>query len=200
MSGRQMRKPAVRAFASEVGEATYQYKEDEEEERSPKLALLPTGVEANRVFFCGTLTEAEDVGSDSEYWHARVADPTDVFHVYAGQYQPEAAQVIRDTEMPEYVSVTAKLDRFELDDGGYNVTLRPENVSVTSQEVRDRWLVETAEATLDRLEKITGYEEDIEDDDSHAIPTSMENALNQYDVDFRTLRMEVRDALDQVGL
>jgi len=184
MAARNSRKVAKRAFATEVEEAEHQHKESDED-RAPNLALLPTGVEANRVFVVGTLTEKEDVGNDNEYWHARVVDPTGTFHVYAGQYQPEAAQVIRETESPAYLALTGKVGRYELDDGSYNVTLAPENVTVTNQTVRDRWLVETAQQTVDRIEAI-----------EQGPPTeAMEAAVEQYDPDFDYLKADVKDAL-----
>lgn len=184
MSARTSRKVAVRAFATEVEDAEHQYKESDED-RAPNLALLPTGVEANRVFVCGTLTEKEDVGSDNEYWHARVVDPTGTFHVYAGQYQPEAMQKIRETESPEYIALTAKLGRYELDDGGFNVTLAPENLTVTDQTTRNRWLVETAQRTMDRIEAFEAPDP----------PEAVQTARDEYDPDFDYLRADVKDAL-----
>ena len=153
MSVSQSRKVAVRAFATEVADATEQYKESDDE-RAPNLALLPTDVEANRIFAVGVITDAEDVGSDSEYYHAKVADPTGMFHLYSGQYQPQPTSVIREIESPEYVAFTGKVSRYELEDAdeAYNVTIRPEFLTVADSDRRDRWLVETAEATLDRLD------------------------------------------------
>ena len=190
MSGRQSRKVAVRAFATEVEDAEEQYKEDPNDDRSPNLALLPTGVEANRVFVCGTLTEKEDVGNDTEYFHARVVDPTGTFHVYAGQYQPSAAQLIRETETPEYVALTGKVGRYELDDGGFNVTLRPEHMTVTDQSTRNRWLTETAEQTLDRIAAYRDYVASEKAGDS-----PLGKAVNQYDAEMDYLAQDVKDAL-----
>ncbi len=145
------REVARRVFASEFNDSTYAFKESDDE-RAPNYALLPTGDRANRVFVVGTLTETEDVGDDSEYWRGRVVDPTGTFFVYAGQYQPEAASVLRDTEPPEYVSIVGKPRTYETDDGTVNVSLRPESIAVVDDETRDRWVVETAERTLDRIE------------------------------------------------
>lgn len=189
MSGTRSRKPAVRAFATEVEQAEHQYKEDPDDDRSPNLALLPTGREVNRVFIVGTLTEKDDVGSDNEYWHARVVDPTGTYNVYAGQYQPDAAQLIRETETPEYVALTAKVTRFELDDGGHNVTLRPENMTVTEQATRDRWLIETARDTIERIEAF---------EDSEQATEATKAAVEQYDPDMDYVRRDVRDALNTI--
>lgn len=188
MSTQNRRKVAVRAFATEVEDAEHQYKQDESDDRSPNLALLPTGVEANRVFVIGTLTEKDDVGSDNEYWHARVVDPTGTFHVYAGQYQPKAASLIRETETPEYVALTGKVSRYELDDGGFNVTLRPETMTVTNQDTRNRWLLETAEKTIDRIAAFR----DTSSEDTESVQA---RARNEYEPDMSYIEADVKDAL-----
>ncbi len=150
MSGAPTREVARRVFAREFNDASYSFKESEDE-RAPLYLLLPTGERANRVFVVGTLTETEDVGDDSEYWRGRVVDPTGTFFVYAGQYQPDAASVLREAEPPMYVSVVGKPRTYETDDGDVNVSVRPESISVVDATTRDRWVVETAEATLDRI-------------------------------------------------
>ena len=145
------REVARRAFAAEFNDATYTFKESDDE-RAPVYSLLPTGQRANRVFVVGTLTETEDVGDDSEYWRGRIVDPTGTFFAYAGQYQPEATSVLRDVETPAYVAVVGKPRSYETDEGDVNVSLRPESITVVDGETRDRWVVETAERTLDRIE------------------------------------------------
>ncbi|RRJ31189.1 RPA family protein [Halocatena pleomorpha] len=136
-------------FATEFNDATYTFKESSED-RAPVYALLPTGERANRVFVAGTLTETQDVGSESEYWQGRVVDPSGTFFVYAGQYQPEAATVLREAEPPVYVSIVGKPRTYETDDGEMNVSLRPESISITDAGTRDRWVVETALRTVER--------------------------------------------------
>ncbi|MDZ7702332.1 MAG: RPA family protein [Halobacteriales archaeon] len=150
MSTTPTREVARRVFASEFNDASYTFKESDDE-RAPVYLLLPTGAPANRVFVVGTLTETEDVGSDSEYWRGRVVDPTGTFFVYAGQYQPEAAGVLRELEPPAYVALTGKPRTYETDDGSVNVSVRPEAINVVDEATRERWVVETAERTLERI-------------------------------------------------
>ena len=150
MSTTPTREVARRVFASEFNDASHTFKESDDE-RAPVYLLLPTGERANRVFVVGTLTETEDVGDDSEYWRGRVVDPTGTFFVYAGQYQPEAAALLREATPPEYVAVVGKPRTYETDDGTVNVSVRPESVTVVDATVRDRWVVETAERTIDRI-------------------------------------------------
>ena len=152
MSGTPTREVARRVFAGEFNDATHTFKESDEE-RAPVYVLLPTGERANRIFIVATLTETEDVGEDSEYWQGRVVDPNgDPFFVYAGQYQPEAASMLRELEPPAYVAITGKPRTYETDDGNTNVSVRPESITQVDADTRDRWVVETAEQTLDRIE------------------------------------------------
>ncbi|MFB6157943.1 MAG: RPA family protein [Haloferacaceae archaeon] len=144
------REVARRVFAREFNDAGHTFKESDDE-RAPLYLLLPTGERANRVFLVGTLTETEDVGEDSEYWRGRVVDPTGTFFVYAGQYQPDAANALRELEPPAYVSVVGKPRTYETDDGTVNVSVRPESITVVDAATRDRWVVETADRTLDRV-------------------------------------------------
>ena len=153
------REVARRAFAAEFNDASYTFKESDDE-RAPVYSLLPTGERANRVFVAGTLTETEDVGNDSEYWQGQVIDPNgDRFYMYAGQYQPEAASALRETETPAYVAVVGKPRTYETDEGDTNVSLRPESITVVDAATRDRWVVETAERTLERIEAFDGADE-----------------------------------------
>lgn len=194
------REVARRVFASEFNDSTYTFKESDDE-RAPNFALLPTGDRANRVFVVGTLTETEDVGEDSEYWRGRVVDPTGTFFVYAGQYQPEAASTLRETEPPAYVSVVGKPRTYQTDDGSVNVSLRPESIAVVDAATRDRWVVETADRTLDRIEAAEAWEAEQEAPESGSTaPTNeyAQMARDQYDSPVVNYRNDVIQALEQL--
>jgi RPA family protein len=184
MSSAPTREVARRVFAQEFNDAAFTFKESDDE-RAPLYALLPTGERANRVFVAGTLTETEDIGEDSEYWRGRVVDPTGTFFVYAGQYQPDAASALRDAETPQYVAVVGKPRTFETDDGSVNVSLRPESITMVDEGVRDRWVVETAERTLDRIEAFD------EEGNEYA-----ERARAEYGEDVSAYRRAVVEALE----
>jgi RPA family protein len=122
MSGNApMREVAQRVFAEEFNDASHTFRESDDD-RAPVYALLPTGAKANRVFVVGTLTETEDVGSEDEYWQGRIVDPTGTFFTYAGQYQPEAAAMLRETEPPAFVAIVGKPRTYDTDDGETNVS------------------------------------------------------------------------------
>ena len=151
MSSAPTREVARRVFAREFNDAGYTFKESDDE-RAPVYSLLPTGERANRILAVGTLTETEDVGEDSEYWRGRVVDPTGTFFIYAGQYQPDATNVLREVETPNYVAVVGKPRTYETDEGDTNVAVRPESITVVDSETRDRWVTETAQRTIERIE------------------------------------------------
>jgi len=145
------REVAQRVYASELQESTYSFKESDDD-RAPVYTLLPSGEKANRVFVVGTLTEVEDIGNDEEYLRGRVVGPTGTFYVYTGQYQPEATATLRTLEPPAYVAVVGKPRHYETDDGETLISIRPESINVVDTDTRDRWVAETAERTIERIE------------------------------------------------
>jgi RPA family protein len=181
-----MRELAQRAFAAEFNDATYTFRESDDD-RAPVYVLLPTGAKANRVFVVGTLTETDDVGNDNEYWQGRIVGPTGTFFVYAGQYQPEAAGMLRDTEPPAFVALVGKPRTYDTDDGNTNVSLRPEHLTIVDEQTRNRWVTETANRTLDRLTRF--------DDDTTEYATM---AREQYDAPGDQYRQTVTEAVEQL--
>lgn len=184
MSQAPTREVARRVFAREFNDAHFTFKESDDE-RAPLYALLPTGEQINRVFLVGTLTETEDIGDDSEYWRGRVVDPTGTFFVYAGQYQPDAASQLRELETPTYVAVVGKPRTYETEDGSVNVSVRPESITQVDEATRDRWVVETAERTMERIEAFD------EEGNEYA-----ERARTEYGEDRSAYKQAVLDALE----
>jgi RPA family protein len=190
MASTPTREVARRVFAREFNDAAYTFQESDDD-RAPVYSLLPTGERANRAFLVGTLTETEDVGEDSEYWQGRVVDPNgDTFFMYAGQYQPDAASMLRELEPPAYVAVAGKPRTFETDEGDVNVSVRPESISEVDEATRDRWVVETAERTLDRIRRFT--------DADAATGEYIEMAREEYGEDVEPYRQAVVGALESM--
>ncbi|MBP1909247.1 RPA family protein [Methanolobus bombayensis] len=147
------REVARRIFAQEFRESNLTFK-DGDDQYAPQYLLTPTGAKVNRVFIVGTLIEKEDIGTDSEYWRGRVTDPTGSFLIYAGQYQPEAAQVLAECETPAFVAVVGKPSTYTTNEGDVLTSVRPESLHVVDGETRDMWVIETARCTLDRLRSL----------------------------------------------
>jgi len=184
----QYRQVARRSFAAEYADAGHMFKESDEE-RAPNFALLPTGHKMNRAFFVGTLTETDDVGNDDEYWQGRVVDPTGTFFVYAGQYQPEAMSILRELEPPAYVAVLGKPRIYETDSGEINVTVRPERITVVDSDVRNHWVAETADRTMDRIVEFRD-----------GTSPYFDTAVEQYEPDMQGYLGHIAEALDSLQI
>jgi len=149
MSVESTREVAYRLFAAEYDDASFEYAESDEE-RAPKYVVTPTGARVNRLFVVGVLTGVERVNESMV--RARIADPTGVFIVYAGQYQPDALTFLERADPPVFLAITGKANTFEPEDGDRVFTsIRPESINAVDAETRDRWVVQTAEHTLNRI-------------------------------------------------
>jgi RPA family protein len=158
------RQPAKRVFGAELNMATHSFTrpEDEGDDRAPKFTLLPSGEAANRVLVVGALIETSDVGSDSEFWKGRVMAGSEVVNVYAGEYQAEAARVLRSAEPPAYVAVVGKIHQYETD-SSVMISIQPEHISTVDSEIRDSWMAESINATQARLGALKRGESDAMD-------------------------------------
>ena len=143
------REIAWRIFAHEFNMSTLFVSEGDE--RAPNYIITPTGVKCNRLFIIGVVTEVENIGKDNNLWRARIADPTGVFTIYAGQYQPEAAIFLSELQVPSYVAVAGKARKYEPEDGAVYLSVRPEEINISDEKQRDRWVLEAAERTLERI-------------------------------------------------
>ena len=151
-SGPGRREVAHRLFAAEFEDAEFSYSESDEE-RAPNYVVTPTGARVNRMFVVGVLTELEQVNDD--VLRARIVDPTGAFVVYAGQYQPEALAFLEAATPPLFVAVTGKARTFEPDDADRVFTsVRPESISEVDADTRDRWVVQAAEQTVARIDRL----------------------------------------------
>jgi len=146
------REVAWRIFAWEFNRSTLHISEGDE--RAPNYIITPTGVKCNRLFIVGVVTEVENIGKDNSLWRGRIADPTGVFTVYAGHYQPEAAIFLSELNIPAYVAVVGKARKFEPEDGSVYTSVRPEEMNNADEKLRDRWVLDTAERTLERIKYI----------------------------------------------
>ncbi|VVB97775.1 Uncharacterised protein [uncultured archaeon] len=143
------REIAWRIFAHEFNRSNLHVSEGDE--RAPNYIITPTGVKCNRLFIVGVVTEVENIGKDNNLWRARIADPTGVFTVYAGQYQPEAAIFLAELQVPAYVAIVGKARKYEPEDGSVYISVRPEEINTADEKQRDRWVLDTAERTLERI-------------------------------------------------
>lgn len=157
MSNDYNREPAKPVFAAEMNLITESEKVGDDQ-WAKTMFTLPFGEAANRVLLVGTLLETEDVGTDSEYWRGRVSDPTGSILIYAGEYQPEAAQLLAEIETPAFISVIGKPSTYEADNG-LIISIRPESITVVDNETREMWVQEAARYALFRLKEMEDGDE-----------------------------------------
>ena len=145
------RETAHRLFAEEFNASRVEIKGNAEE-REPSFVVSPLGAKINRVHVVGVCTDVEPVGESGEVYRARISDPTGIYTVYAGQYQPEAAQVLTELQPPCFIAVTGKARTYEPEPGTVFVSIRPETITQVDEATRDRWVLQAARCTLDRIE------------------------------------------------
>jgi len=154
------REIAWRVFAGEYNDATKDVSDGGE--RSPSYVVTPLGAKVNRLFVVGVLTDVENVATDdAPMWRARLQDPTGTYHVYAGQYQPEASAALAKMKPPAFVAVTGKSRLFTPESGGTYTSVRPETVKPVDEALRDYWILDACRSLKKRLEALReGYKTD----------------------------------------
>ncbi len=147
------RELAWRVFSEEYSASTLV--ESFVEEKSPTYVITPLGARMNRLFVVGTLVEVMNYGTDEEPMvKAVVADPSGHFYLNTGQYNQEAGFALLRMEVPSFVAVVGKVHVYEPEPGVLRKYVRPELVRNVDESARNRWIVETAEFTRERIEAL----------------------------------------------
>jgi RPA family protein len=175
MTGRET---AWRVFAGEFRESTHGYQD--EGDRSPNYVVSPLGARMNRVFAVGVLTSTETVGEEGDLLRGQLTDPTGVFYLYAGQYSPEAANALEELQPPTVVAVVGKARTYEPEEGEIYTSVRPEVLREVEVDSRDRWILETARHTRDRLLAVRDAAENgVEALEGHDLPPALEDGIER---------------------
>ncbi len=149
-----IREVAWRLFASEYNDANLEA--EGTGERPPSYIVTPLGAKVNRVFVVGVITDVENVGTDGQpMWRARVSDPTGTFHVYAGQYQPEAAAALSKLRPPVFGAIVGKSRIYSPQPGTTYTSIRPETIKSVDEGVRDFWILEACRSLQRRLDAMS---------------------------------------------
>lgn len=186
------REVAKRVSARELAESTYSFKESDED-RAAQYTLFPTGGRANRIAIVGTLTDSDVRTTDDgkELVSGRVNDGDMDFLVNAPPFEPGAVADMKKLSPPCYVTIVGKLDHREYQ-GEHYVNVRIESVQEVSEADRDRWLMEMAEQTLDRIEAMNAAAAGGES------TPDIQRAQEQYDVDITEILNGLRSSFDSV--
>ncbi len=152
------REPAYRVFANELKHTKFSRK-DESDERAPQYVILPTGAAANRIHFCGILTEKKkydnSMGNETLKYKVYVNDGTGNFTLYFSTYQQNSLQQIsKINNVPCIVSVIGKPSVYNTPDGKAFVSIRVEDIRVVSADERNVWVIDTIKQTYGRIVKM----------------------------------------------
>ena len=144
-------------FAKEVADSRISFTVDNEDSQDSSVHVItPTGQDVGRVFICGTLTQVEDIGENDPYFKARLVDPTGAIRVYAGNYQPDAAKVLEEIEIPVYVAIVGKISLFTTEDGTVVPSIRAESVAEVDEDTIRTWTFMAARNLIDHIEDKEG--------------------------------------------
>jgi len=112
----------------------------------------PSGAGYSRLFIVGTLTEV--TGSPETGVRARISDPTGTISLFAGRDKQRLAGTLCEINPPQFVAVTGYVNsgRGRGSSPG-EILIIPEAVSVVNRDIRDIWILRTAEITIQRLEE-----------------------------------------------
>jgi hypothetical protein len=102
------------------------------------------------MFIAGALTEVSERG---DMVYSRIADPTGVFDLVIGGRTTALAESFCKIPVPSFVTVTGRAQMF-LKKGEMVVSIRPDTILVVDRQVRDQWVLATAQSTLERLYQV----------------------------------------------
>ena len=143
------REPAWRVFANEYNSSSPVIRGSGE--RSPSYVITPLGAKVNRLFVVGVLTDVESLAGENELIRAHVSDPTGVYTLYSGQFQPEVTATLLNVDTPSFIAFVGKVRIFEPEEGVLYLSVRPESVYEVNSSARDRWILETCRNTWERI-------------------------------------------------
>jgi len=147
------REHAWRVFAEEFNDSSVELKEAGE--MKPSYVLTPLGGKMNRVYLVGVLTDVEEIPGENQFVRAHISDPTGVFTLFSGQYQPEVTNQLLTIEVPAFIAVVGKTRSYAPEDGDrVFVSIRPEGIFEVTADARDAWILETCKQTKQRIDAI----------------------------------------------
>ena len=151
------RQSAVRLFAQEYRDASLI--EEGSGEYDPSFVITKIGAKINRVLVCGVIDRMERREGDSgPNYSGHVRDPTGSYLFSVASFQPELhpdfEELMARFESGDrfLLALVGKARWFETEDGGMFTSLRAEEFTVIDRECYTNWLVDTAEATLRRID------------------------------------------------
>ena len=160
------RQSAIRIFANEYRDASLP--EEGSGEYDPSFIITKIGAKINRALVCGVIDRVERrEGENGPNYSGHIRDPTGTHLFNVASFQPELHPDFEEL-MARYetgdrflLALVGKARWFETEDGGIFTSLRAEEFSIIDKECYTNWLVQTADATLRRID---AYSSSLESD------------------------------------
>lgn len=151
------RQSAIRIFANEYRDASLP--EEGSGEYDPSFIITKIGAKVNRALVCGVIDRVERRESENgPNYSAHIRDPTGTHLFNVASFQPELHPDFEEL-MARYetgdrflLALVGKARWFETEDGGIFTSLRAEEFTIIDKECYTNWLVQTADATLRRID------------------------------------------------
>ena len=151
------RQSAIRIFANEYRDASLP--EEGSGEYDPSFIITKIGAKINRALVCGVIDRVERrEGENGPNYSGHIRDPTGTHLFNVASFQPELHPDFEEL-MARYetgdrflLALVGKARWFETEDGGIFTSLRAEEFSIIDKECYTNWLVQTADATLRRID------------------------------------------------
>ena len=151
------RQSAIRIFSNEYRDASLP--EEGSGEYDPSFIITKIGAKINRALVCGVIDRVERrEGENGPNYSGHIRDPTGTHLFNVASFQPELHPDFEEL-MARYetgdrflLALVGKARWFETEDGGIFTSLRAEEFSIIDKECYTNWLVQTADATLRRID------------------------------------------------
>ena len=155
---RPSRQPAIRMFVREYFESDLIEKGSGEYD--PTFVITKLGAKVNRMMVAGLLERMERRDSDNgANYRGAIRDPTGLHMFSVASFQPELhAQMeellakFEQNEGPILLLAIGKCNPYQSDEGNVFTGIRLEQYTTIDSEGNANWLVETADATLRRID------------------------------------------------
>ncbi len=212
MSGRRMRQPAIRLFAKEYEQSDLI--EQGSGEFDPSFVITKLGAKVNRMLVAGLLERMERRDTDNgANYRGSLRDPTGLHMFNVGSFQPELHTemeellALHDKGDPILLLAIGKSNSYTRDDGGVFTSIRLEEFTQIDGEGYARWLVDTSDATLRRIEFVQrsrDLDPSSEDFKKVGIPADLTDGLikgrgHYLEVDTDDFMLGVLQALDRAS-
>ena len=180
------RQPAIRMFAREYFESNLL--EQGDGEYAPNFVITKLGAKTNRMMVAGLLEKMERQDSDNgANYRGSIRDPTGLHMFSVASFQPELHAEMEEllakfdqNDEPILLLVVGKCNPFQSEDGNVFTGIRLEQFTTIDSEGNANWLVETADATLRRInyfQKSRDLEPNVDAYTAAGIPTDLVEGL-----------------------